>query len=193
MASSARRPRPATYADLAALPPHVVGEILAGELIVSPRPASPHAYAAGKILRDADGSFGSDGPGGPGGWWILFEPELHVEADVVVPDIAGWRRERLPSFPDVTFFTLAPDWACEIASPSTVRVDRLQKMPLYGRAGVRHLWLVDPLAQTVECYRREGERWVVAAIVGGNERVRLEPFESVELNLAGWWPPLERG
>jgi Uma2 family endonuclease len=186
-------PRPPTYADLRALPAHVVGEILDGELIVSPRPASAHAYAAGKIHRDTDGSFGSDGPGGPGGWWILFEPELHVDAEVVVPDVAGWRRESMPAFPDVAFFTQAPDWACEVASPSTVRVDRLHKMSFYGRVGTRHVWLVDPVAQTVECYRREGERWVVAALVGGRQRVRLEPFEAAELDLAAWWPPLERG
>src|SRR4051812_44978930 len=106
---------PATAADLARLPPHVVGEIVDGVLQVSPRPASPHARAASTLQVDLGGPF-DRGRGGPGGWWIVVEPELRFGADVVVPDLAGWRRERLPTWPDVPFFTLAPDWVCEVLS-----------------------------------------------------------------------------
>jgi len=183
--------RPATYEDLLAVPEHRVAEILDGDLYVSPRPASPHAYCAGMVYRDVVAFHGPGGGGrGPGGWWILFEPELHLGRDVAVPDIAGWRIERMPTFPSLAFFELVPDWACEVASPSTVHIDRVRKMNLYAREGLRHLWLVDPLARVLEVYRLEGGRWVVALSSGGDEKVRAEPFEGSEIDLAGWWPPL---
>jgi Uma2 family endonuclease len=126
---------------------------------------------------------------GGGGWWILPEPELHFADDVLVPDWAGWRRERLPVLQNVPFFTLAPDWVCEIVSPSTGRIDRSRKMRHYAADAVATLWLVDPLAQTLEVYRLEGGRWVVAATHGGDEVVRAEPFEVIEMRLARWWLP----
>lgn len=120
--------RPATYEDLRAVPEHLVAEILDGDLYASPRPNSPHAYGAGP----------GGGGRGPGGWWILFEPELHLGRDVAVPDIAGWRIERMPVFPSLAFFELVPDWVCEVASPTTVHIDRVRKMNLYAREGLRH-------------------------------------------------------
>jgi Uma2 family endonuclease len=180
----------ATYADLLAVPDHRVAEILDGELVVSPRPASPHAFASSGIGFDVGGPFHRGGQGGgAGGWWILFEPELHLGRDVLVPDIAGWRTERMPTYPDVAFFQLAPDWICEVASPSTVRIDRVKKLDIYAREGVGHVWLVDPLAQLVECFRLEGGRWLRLASHGGDARARLEPFDAVEFELARWWPP----
>ncbi|MEA2625799.1 MAG: hypothetical protein QOD06_1844, partial [Candidatus Binatota bacterium] len=149
--------RPVTYADLEALPENVVGEIVDGELFASPRPASPHALAETTIGSDVVSRFHGP-PGGadrPGGWWILMEPELHLGQDVLVPDLAGWRRERMPKFPNVAAFTLAPDWLCEVISPSTARLDRSRKMRVYAREGVAHLWLVDPLARILEIYRLE--------------------------------------
>jgi Uma2 family endonuclease len=183
--------RRATYEDLMQVPDTKVAEIIDGELYVSPRPASPHAYAATQLGVDVAGPFGRDpaDPATPGGWWIALEPELHFGEDVVVPDWAGWRRERLPVFPNVPFFTQAPDWVCEVISPSTGRLDRTRKMGVYAREGVGHLWFVDPLAQTVEVYRLEAGRWVVVITHSGDDAARMEPFAGVELQLARWWLP----
>jgi Uma2 family endonuclease len=178
--------KPATYDDLLRLPPHVVGEILAGELVVSPRPSPSHAHAGSVLGMDLGSPF-QRGRGGPGGWWILDEPELHFGPHVLVPDLAAWRRERMAALPETAFFTLAPDWVCEVLSPSTAALDRVRKMPLYAEAGVAYVWLVDPRERVLEAYRREGERWLRIAAHGGDERVRVEPFEAVELELAALW------
>lgn len=181
--------RRATYDDLLQVPGHMVAEIVDGELYATPRPASPHARAASGVGSDLWGLFDRPpgGPGGPGGWWILFEPELHLGTDVVVPDVAGWRRERMPRLPNVAFFEQAPDWACEVVSPTTGGLDRGHKMHVYARENVSHLWLVDPLAKTLEVYRLRAERWVVVDTYSGSERVRAEPFDAVDLELARWW------
>ncbi len=181
--------RPATYEDLLAVPDTMVAEILEGELYATPRPASPHARAASGIGSDLWGRFDrpSDGPEQPGGWWILFEPELHLGDDVVVPDVAGWRREKMPALPNVAAFTQAPDWACEVVSPTTAGADRVRKMRIYARESVDHLWLVDPLAKTVEVYRLQGNQWVVLGTHTGGERMRAEPFAAVELEISRWW------
>ena len=181
--------RPATYDDLRKVPEQMVAEIIGGELITSPRPAFPHARAASVLATDLMGAF--DGPLGgadaPGGWWFLFEPELHFGADVVVPDVAGWRRARVPVIPNVPAFDQAPDWVCEVISPSTARTDRAGKMRVYGREGVSHLWLLDPLARTLETYRLEDERWIVVATHAGDEAIHAEPFEAVALVMRRWW------
>jgi len=181
--------RRATYEDLLKVPDTMVAEILDGELYATPRPAFPHARATSVMGSDLGGPFDCPpgGPGGPGGWWILDEPELHLGPDVVVPDLAGWRRERVPRLPNAAFFDVAPDWACEAVSATTAGTDRVRKMRIYARESVGHLWLVDPLAKTLESYRLEGARWVVASTHGGSERVRAEPFEAVELELTRWW------
>jgi Uma2 family endonuclease len=179
----------ATYDDLLALPEHLVGEIIDGDLIVSPRPASPHARASSILGADLTGPFdrAPGGGGGPGGWWILDEPELHLGGDVIVPDLAGWRRERLPKLPRTAAFELPPDWICEVVSPSTERIDRARKTRVYARAGVGHLWLVNPLVRTLEAWRRDGETWTMAGTFEGNARVRVPPFEAVELELERLW------
>jgi Uma2 family endonuclease len=183
--------RPATYADLEKLPDHQVGEILDGELYATPRPALPHAHTATMLTGDLGPFQGAGGRGrGPGGWRILFEPELHIGKDVVVPDIAGWKLERMPVLPATAYGELVPDWACEIASPSTVHIDRVRKMNLYAREGLPHLWLVDPLSRVLEVYRLESGRWVVVLTCGNEEKIRAEPFAETELDLAQWWPPL---
>ena len=160
--------RNATYDDLCALPDHMVAEIIDGDLFASPRPASPHALASSMLGAAVIGSFGDEPSGGdlPGGWWILFEPELHFRRDVLVPDLAGWRRERMPTVPDVAGFELAPDWACEVISPSTGEIDRGRKMRVYARERVGHLWIVDPILRTLEVYRLEDGRWIVASKPG---------------------------
>lgn len=181
--------RPVRYDELLKVPDTKVAEILDGELIVSPRPASPHARAASIMGTDLIGGF--DGPVGsasaPGGWWLLFEPELHFGDDVIVPDQAGWRRTRMATLPNVAAFTVAPDWVCEVVSPSTGRIDRSRKMRIYAREGVGHLWLVEPLLRTIEVYRLEAERWVVVGVHAGDEPARLEPFDALELAVARWW------
>ena len=178
--------RRATYQDLLLVPSHRVAEIVDGDLHVSPRPASRHALASSGLESQLWAPF-HHGRGGPGGWWILDEPELHLGEDVLVPDLAGWRRERMPEFPDTPAFTLAPDWACEVVSPSTERLDRAKKMPVYAREIVRHLWLVNPTARTLEVYRVAESRWLLLATHEGAARVRAEPFHEVELDLAPLW------
>jgi Uma2 family endonuclease len=178
--------KPATYADLEALPEHVVGELIAGELHVSPRPAVPHAVAASRLGGGLSSAF-DEGRGGPGGWIILDEPELHFGEDVLVPDLAGWRRERMPRPPRTAALTLAPDWVCEVLSPSTAALDRGIKLPVYGREGVRHVWLMDPEARTLEVFRLEEARYVLLVTHTGLARVRAEPFEALELDLSFLW------
>ena len=178
--------RRSTYQDLAALPPHLVGELIDGELIASPRPALPHAGAASALSVLIGGPF-RFGIGGPGGWMILDEPELHLGSNVLVPDLAGWRRERMPELPDEAAFTLAPDWVCEVLSRGTEARDRSAKMPLYAREQVGHVWLVDPIVQTLEVFRRDGARWLLLSTETGDAKVSAEPFEAVELDLARLW------
>lgn len=181
----------ATYEDLCKLPDHVVGEILDGELFASPRPRLRHSRA-GSLLGTALIDPFWNGQGGPGGWRILFEPELHFAADIVVPDLAGWRAERLPEIPDEAFLTLAPDWVCEILSPSTESLDRLRKMRIYAREATSHIWLINPTYQTLEVYRLENGRWSLIATFGANEIVRAEPFDAVALDLGRLWADAPR-
>lgn len=165
---------------------NLVGEIIEGDLITSPRPAARHARASSRLGTSLGGPF-DRGVGGPGGWVILDEPELHLAHDVIVPDLAGWRRERMPSIPDVAAFELAPDWICEVLSSSTAAVDRSKKLPLYAREKVAHAWLVDPIAKTVEVLRLVGDSWSLVSTYAGDVTVRAEPFDSVELDLAALW------
>ena len=178
--------RGATYEDLEKLPPNVIGELVDGELYVSPRPAVRHSYATAVLNSQLGPPFGL-GKGGPGGWVILFEPELHLGRDALVPDIAGWRRERMPEMPDTAALTLAPDWVCEVLSPSTEGLDRARKMGVYAREGVKHLWFVDPRLQMLEVYRLEQGRWSHLGAHLGNTPVRAEPFEAIELKLGLLW------
>jgi Uma2 family endonuclease len=181
--------RKATYDDLLKVPEHKVAEIIDGELVVSPRPASPHALAASAIGSVVFDRF--NGPPGsrraPGGWWILYEPELHFDADVLVPDLAGWRRSRMPEFPRKAAFTETPDWACEVLSPSTRRIDRGPKMRIYAREGVGYLWFVDPLKRRLEVYRLTEGTFQLQATHEGLGQNRAEPFEAVAVDLARWW------
>jgi Uma2 family endonuclease len=190
-----REARRALYEEIERLPENQVGEIVGGELFVSPRPAMPHALATSAIGSDLFGRFNGP-PGGeesPGGWWILDEPELHLGDDVLVPDLAGWRRERLPVLSDAPHPPIAPDWVCEVLSRSTAHLDRTRKMWVYAREGVGHLWMVDPHLHTLEVYRLEAGAWVVAGTHGGDEQARAEPFQAVRVDLARWWIGAEKG
>ncbi|MCE9574718.1 MAG: Uma2 family endonuclease [Deltaproteobacteria bacterium] len=178
--------RAASYDDLLALPDHVVGELVAGELHASPRPAVPHA-AATSVLGEELGPPFRRGRGGPGGWVLLDEPELHLGADVLVPDLGGWRRTRMPEIPATAYVTIAPDWVCEMLSPSTARLDRGPKLTVYTRERVPHVWFIDPLAQTLEVLRLDGETYRLVLTATASDRVRAEPFEAIELDLALLW------
>lgn len=178
--------RRATYEDLLAVPEHLVAEIIDGELVTSPRPASLHARAASSVSGELYGPF-DRGRGGPGGWVILYEPELHLLGHVLVPDLAGWRRTRMPEMPDATAFELAPDWVCEVLSPSTAVIDRARKVPIYAQAGVSHVWLVDPALQTLEALRLESGGYRLLGTTHGDVNVRMEPFDAVEIDLASLW------
>lgn len=179
--------RQASYDDILALPPHVTGQILFGVLHVFPRPAPKHALAASVLGGELGPPF-HRGRGGPGGWIILDEPELHLSGHVLVPDMAGWRRERMPEMPvDKAYFSVAPDWACEILSPSTAAVDRGDKRAVYASEGVGHLWFIDPEARTLEVPELDGPTYRVHAVFSGDAKVRAEPFDAIELDLAALW------
>jgi Uma2 family endonuclease len=177
----------ATYAELEALPENMVGQIIDGELVAMPRPAMEHSLAATNLLGSLVGPFGQK-KGGPGGWWILTEPELHLDSDVLVPDVAGWLRSRLES-PSGAYLTVAPDWLCEVLSPSTAQLDRTRKLHIYAREQVGHVWLADPGTRVLEVYERRGEEWLLRLSAGGDARVRAPPFEAVELDLGLLWLP----
>jgi Uma2 family endonuclease len=187
MNEHARSRRPATYQDVLDTPPNMVAELVRGALHLQPRPASRHARAGSALGARIGNPFDYD-PAGPGGWWILFEPELHLGPDVLVPDLAGWRRERMPTYPDVPFFTLAPDWACEVLSPGTRRLDLTDKRDIYGASGVGHLWLVDPKDRTLEAFALRDGAWVLTAALKDDAELRVPPFEAVAFPLAALWP-----
>jgi len=167
-------------------PRHLVAEIIHGELRTHPRPATPHARASTRLGVKLGGPFDL-GEGGPGGWVVLDEPELHLLGHILVPDLAAWRRERMPELPAAPFIELAPDWVCEVLSPSTEAEDRADKMPIYATAGVGDAWLVDPQARTLEAFRLDGGGWRVSGAWRDGARVRAEPFEVMELELATLW------
>ena len=183
---SAPRSR-ATYQDVLDAPAHRVAEIVEGTLHTHPRPAMPHALASSQLGAELGGAFGRS-RGGPGGWWIIDEPELHLGEDILVPDLAGWRRERMPVYPDTAYVTLAPDWVCEVLSASTRRLDLHGKRPVYAREGVGHLWLVDPADRTLEAFELRGGQWVLIATAQDGDPVGIPPFEAITFGLDALWP-----
>lgn len=178
----------ATYADVLAAPPGRVAEVIGGTLYTHARPRTRHARASSRLGQRLGGPF-DEGIGGPGGWLLLDEPELHLgpDPDIVVPDLAGWRRETLPELPDEAFLTTRPDWACEVLSPRTAHVDRADKVPLYARERVTHVWLVDPDPRTLEVLRLDGETYRLVATWRDDAVVRAEPFAALELPLGVLW------
>ena len=179
--------RRATYQDVIDAPAHMVAEVVEGTLYTHPRPAPPHAAASSALGMEIGSPF-QRGRGGPGGWWIIDEPELHFGEDIVVPDLAGWRRERMPDFPDTAFFTLAPDWVCEVLSRSTRDLDRHGKRPVYAREGVGHLWFVDPEARDLEAFELRDGEWVLIATARNDDPVSIPPFEAISFPLDALWP-----
>ena len=181
--------RLATYADLFDLPENLIGEILHGQLITQPRPTPCHAFSASVMGAELTNPF-QRGRGGPGGWWILDEPELHLGPHILVPDLAGWRRERLPVFPETAYFELAPDWVCEVLSPGTARTDRVVKMPIYAAQGVARLWLVDPDQRTLEVFRLLEGHWLLEQTAQQDDAVAAPPFAEHRFSLGDLWVPM---
>lgn len=178
--------RRATYEDLVAAPENCIAEIIDGELVTQARPAPPHALASSILGGALTGPF-HHGLGGPGGWIILDEPELHLHGDILVPDLAGWRRERMLELPVGSAFEIVPDWICEVLSPGTAARDRTAKRRIYAREGVRWLWLLEPDTQTLEAFVSEGGDWKLADSWSGDTPVRAVPFDAIELDLAKLW------
>jgi Uma2 family endonuclease len=176
----------ATYEDLFDLPEHIIGEIIHGQLVTQPRPAPKHAVAISAIGDELVSPF-QKGRGGPGGWWILDEPELHLGPHILVPDLAGWRRERLPTMPDTAFFALPPDWVCEVLSPGTARTDRADKMPIYAARGIPFLWLIDPAPRTLEVFVLRDGRWSLEHVYQEDDEVSAVPFDAIAFPLADLW------
>ncbi|MDE2791583.1 MAG: Uma2 family endonuclease [Paracoccaceae bacterium] len=194
MTAQARRKetRRATYQDVLDAPPHEVAEVIAGTLHTHPRPAMRHAWASSILGGSLVNPF-SRGSGGPGGWWIIDEPELHLGEDIVVPDLVGWRRETMPEYPDAAYCTIAPDWVCEVLSPSTRRLDKSEKRDLYAREGVRHLWFVDPDARTLEAFELREGLWLLLATLADDVPVSLPPFDAITFPLDALWPEVIAG
>jgi len=178
--------KPATYEDLYHIPENMTGEIIEGELIVTPRPSRRHIDVASTLGGELVPPY-RFGRGGPGGWLIYDEPEIHFRENVIVPDLAGWRRERLSLPPDEHRFTVSPDWVCEILSPGTARTDTVKKMRIFAEYHVQCAWMIDPILMTLEVFRLESGVWVIRGLYAEDEKVRAEPFQEVEIDLANLW------
>ncbi|MGA2937868.1 MAG: Uma2 family endonuclease [Syntrophobacteraceae bacterium] len=183
----------AAYEDLYGIPENTTGEIVHGALIVTFRPSRKHVYAASALDKKIGPPYQFGEGGGPGGWIILLEPEIGLGENVVVPDLAGWKEERYPDEEPYNWISVAPDWVCEVLSPNTLRIDKMEKMPIYARYGVPHLWLLDPIAKTLDVFRLKGGEWVVAGLFVEGAKVRAEPFVEIEMNLSDLWREALRG
>lgn len=185
MNSIAIKKKPA-YQEWLGLPDNVIGEILSDELHVSPRPSPKHSFSTSRILGQLNDPF-NVGKGGPGGWVILFEPEIHLESNIVVPDVAGWRKERMLELPDESFFSTIPDWICEVISPSTAVLDRVKKMPLYSQKGLKYFWLVDPSLKTLEVYENLQGKWSLIQTYANEKKSKIIPFHDYEFDIQSLW------
>ena len=185
MAETARKKM--TYEDLYTIAENSVGEIIDGELIATPRPSRKHGFSAYALGGELLPPYQFGRGGGPGGWVIIGEPEIKFGENFLVPDIAGWRRERFPVQEETNWISIPPDWTCEILSPTTIRLDRIKKMAIYAKHGVPYLWLVDPLARTLEVFRLETGNWLLQSVFGENDKVRVEPFADIEIDLQNLW------
>ena len=183
-----QKARQATYQDVLDAPPNKVAEVVHGALYTHPRPAMRHAWASSGLGSKLVEPF-NFGRGGPGGWWIVDEPELHLGDDIVVPDLAGWRHTRMPEFPDTAYCEMAPDWVCEVLSPSTRSLDRGAKQSIYARENTAHLWFVDPDARKLEVFELREGRWLLLKALAGNAPVSLPPFDAITFALGDLWPP----
>jgi Uma2 family endonuclease len=190
----AKNRQDALYDEYLAVPSHLRAEIIGETLYVRPRPSPRHTNAASMLGSELGGPF-QRGRGGPGGWWILDEPELQLEPiQPIVPDLAGWRSERMPELPETAYFSIAPDWVCEVLSPSTEKIDRDDKLPYYASHRVSHVWLLDPIDKRLEVYQLDdGGHWRAVRMYEGDVTVRAEPFAALELDLGALWAKPQGG
>jgi Uma2 family endonuclease len=179
--------KPATYADIEALPPNVVGEILYDRLVQHPRPGPKHVHVSSSLGDELVGPF-QKGRGGPGGWRIYDEPELHLGGHILVPDLAGWRLERMPQLPETAYFDVVPDWVCECLSPATQRTDKGDKRLIYAELGIPNLWYLDPPARTLEVFHLTRGEWVLTHTFFDDDDVAAPPFDAVTFSLGALWP-----
>jgi Uma2 family endonuclease len=186
--SLAAKKAPATIDDLLAIPEaERFHEIIGGELVRKAMPSIRHGGAQAGLLGRLGGPYNRR-PGGPrpGGWRFATETEIRFDdSEIYRPDVAGWRRERLPELPDEFPLTVRPDWVCEIVSPSNVRNDVVKKMLTYQRSGVPHYWVIDPIAEALIVYRWTDSGYLLVQSAQGEERVRAEPFDAVSLSVHG--------
>ncbi|MGH8643188.1 MAG: Uma2 family endonuclease [Gammaproteobacteria bacterium] len=179
--------RDATYEDLCKVPDHLLAQIIHGQLITLPRPAPRHALASSSLGEELAGPYQKGRSGGPGDWWILDEPELHLGRDILVPDLAGWRRERMPRLPETAYFEIPPDWVCEVLSPSTAQMDRVDKLGIYAAHGIAYAWLIDPDAKTLEVFSLQEGHWRLELALKESDEVRAPPFDAIAFSLAALW------
>jgi Uma2 family endonuclease len=177
----------ATYDDIEALPPNVVGEIIYGTLVTHPRPLPRHSVAHSGLNFELVGPF-QRGRGGPGGWIFMTEPELHLGPHVIVPDLAGWKREKLTPFPTTSGIDVAPDWVCEILSDSTERYDRNEKRKIYAQVGVTYIWLLDPRIKVLECFTLVADNWLLTHTFDQTSKVSAPPFDAINFDLSALFP-----
>ncbi|MBI4817343.1 MAG: Uma2 family endonuclease [Deltaproteobacteria bacterium] len=174
---------------ISALPPHLRGEVINGRLTVMPCPAPRHANAAG-ALHDQLGPAFQRARGGPGGWWILAQPELTLgdpDFEPIDPDVAGWRVQTMPHLPEAAAVSIVPDWVCEILSPSTEVYDRAEKLPYYARAGIKHAWIVDPEGLVLEAFENDAGIFRPIGSWRDDALARVPPFEAIDLELSWLW------
>lgn len=179
--------REAAYEDLFSIPENMTGEIINGELIVTPRPSRNHVYTASSLGGKLTPPYQFGEGNGPGGWIIVIEPEVGLGRNILVPDLAGWKRERFPVSEDHNWISVAPDWVCEVLSPGTAKMDKTNKVPIYAQYQVTHVWLIDPIAKTLDVFRLEAGKWVVVGLFVENDKIQVEPFQEVEIDLAVLW------
>ena len=182
-----KQKRQATYADREAAPEYLVAEIINGELFTHPRPSLRHGATANALGAALTGPFQKE-RGGPGGWVFFIEPEIKFGDDILVPDIAGWRRKRISAWPETNYFEISPDWICEILSGSTEKRDRTVKKSIYGAACVPHLWMVDPRLQVLEAFELRDGHWTDVGTWNSDDLVRAPPFDAITFSLADLWP-----
>ena len=176
----------AEYEDLYNIPENMTGQIINGELVAMPRPSPKHSNAVSGIGFEIGPPY-RFGRGGPGGWVILDEPEIRLGNDIFVPDLAGWKKERLPKFPKTNYISVPPDWICEVLSPSTEKADRAKKMPVYARFGISYIWLINPVEEILEVFKLDSGRWILLSVYSENDKLRAEPFQETEIDLQNLW------
>jgi len=180
--------RLATYDDVLAADERV--EVIGGQLETLPSARPRHGRVARAIAGAIGGPFDDDdGRGGPGGWWILTEVDVRLSPhDIVRPDVAGWRKERLTDL-DTLPIDVRPDWVCEVLSPGTRLRDTRDKRRLFASAGISHYWLLDPDDRTLLALVLESDRWTEQGLYAEGDLARIAPFEALELDVGRLFPP----